>query len=75
MVLGSLLWVSLLDQKLEQMDPQVPDSLSYPATGMKKILLLTPVLQESSLSLSIKTQTNCTASLLHTSYLFFVLNR
>lgn len=28
-VLGSLLWVSLLEQGLEQMDSEVPDSLSH----------------------------------------------
>lgn len=28
-VLGNLLWVSLLEQRLDQMDPKVPSSLNY----------------------------------------------
>ena len=30
-VLGSLLWVALLEQGLEQVDPEGPASLSHPA--------------------------------------------
>ena len=30
MVLGSLLWVALLEQELDQVDPDSPASLSHP---------------------------------------------